>query len=208
MAGVTGKNNHRRGNMPDSKETEVPVETEKVETVEEVKPEVTEETVKEKVEPVEAETKKTEPPVNEEVEALKALVTQLTEKVTELTDNKDEPVETVKDTEPEGVEQPDEKVVAYEAALDKVVTEKLSTIPEGIASLMPDGLTAVEKLDWVEKAQKAVPVKEETVEQPKQVIESIGKATPVQSAVEVDVTTLSPFQKIQMAFKDPFNTKS
>lgn len=166
--------------------TDEPTEPETIETVEE---------------PVE-----TEPADNAELETLKATVIDLTKQITELTAKQAEPEEPT-ETEVEKEVEPDPQLAVYEATLNKVVKEKLSAIPEGIASLMPDNLTAVEKLDWVEKAAKAVPVKEETVEPEKPVVESIGKPTPVPTEKEIDVTKLSPSQKMQLFFEEQFNKK-
>lgn len=168
---------------------EVPVETQ-----DKPEPGVVEEVAEEKPEET-----------NAEIEALKAMVTQLTSQVAELTKPAEETiVEEVTET-PEPQENP--LVAEYATALDKVVAEKLSGIPENISNLMPEGLTAVAKLDWIEKAAKAVPVKEEPAEQPKTVIESIGRPTPVQTETTVDVDKLSAFQKMKMFFDGQADVK-
>ena len=181
----------------------------KVEEVPEVDPVETvvegEESTEQTEEPVVEEVKET----NDEVAALRSMVASLAEQITTFISAKpEEPVEEVFETEVEdkSVEQ-HEAVAPYEAALNTVIQEKLQNIPEGIAALMPDNLNAVDKLAWIDKAIKAVPVVEEPVKEEKTVIESIGKATPVPTETEQDIKKLSAFQKMSKAFEEQFAKK-
>lgn len=102
------------------------------------------------------------------------------------------------------------KVTDYETALSKIVDQRLAAIPETITALMPEGLTVAEKLTWVEKAEQAVPAKEEPdtpAETAKPVIESIGQPTPVQTEVEVDLKDLTASQKLSNYFDEFFGKK-
>jgi len=97
------------------------------------------------------------------------------------------------------------KVADYENALTKIVDQRLTAIPETIAALMPDGLSVADKLAWVEKAEKAIPVKEPEPEQPPApVIEAIGQPTPVTQEVEVDLKDLTASQKLSNYFQEFF----
>lgn len=97
------------------------------------------------------------------------------------------------------------KVADYENALTKIVDQRLTAIPENIAALMPDGLSVADKLAWVEKAEKAIPVKEPEPEQPPApVIETIGQPTPVTQEVEVDLKDLTASQKLSNYFQEFF----
>ena len=97
------------------------------------------------------------------------------------------------------------KVADYENALTKIVDQRLTAIPENIAALMPDGLSVADKLAWVEKAEKAIPVKEPEPEQPPApVIETIGQPTPVAQEVEVDLKDLTASQKLSNYFQEFF----
>lgn len=97
------------------------------------------------------------------------------------------------------------KVADYENALTKIVDQRLTAIPEKIAALMPDGLSVADKLAWVEKAEKAIPVKEPEPEQPPApVIETIGQPTPVTQEVEVDLKDLTASQKLSNYFQEFF----
>lgn len=106
--------------------------------------------------------------------------------------------ETVEVEEVPEVKEVSPEIAAYEAVLETVIAEKAAAVPENIIALMPDNLSAVEKLEWITKAEKAVPQEkpvEETVET-KVVIESIGKPTPVPTETAVDITKLSAAQKM------------
>ena len=97
------------------------------------------------------------------------------------------------------------KVADYENALTKIVDQRLTAIPENIAALMPDGLSVADKLAWVEKAEKAIPVKEPEPEQPPApVIETIGQPTPVTQEVEVYLKDLTASQKLSNYFQEFF----
>lgn len=156
--------------------------------------------------PVEVPEKIKEEPVeqaNEEIASLQNIVTTLAAKVDELTAKREEPVEQPTDIPKEE----NEPIAVYESALNKIVEEKLTDIPDGIAALMPDNLSAVEKLDWIEKASKAVPKEEKQVEPPKQIIANIGQPTPIPTEEVLDVTKLSPLQKITMALEEKLTGK-
>lgn len=171
-------------------------------TVEPVAPEP-EKTV-EPVVPVETEIEP-EPEGKSEIEAMAEMIATLTEKVTELSAKK-EPETTVDPEQAiDHVAEDTEKVNAYEKALDKVLAEKLTNIPETIRVLMPDGISTVDKLEWVDKAAKAIP--EPTKEPEKTVIPSIGKPTPVQTTVAEDVKKLTPLQKMKLALDEQLNKK-
>lgn len=94
------------------------------------------------------------------------------------------------------------KIAEYETALTAVVTQKLEQLPENIKALMPDNLSVAAQLNWVDKAEKAVPQQEQPVEKP--VIESIGKPTPVPTAPEIDIDKLTASQKLSNYFQDFF----
>lgn len=109
-----------------------------------------------------------------------------------------EVVEEVTDTKEVSAE-----VAAYESVLETVIAEKSAAIPENIIALMPDNLTAIEKLAWIEKAALAAP-KEEEVKEPV-IVPSIGRPTPVPSTTDIPVEKMTATQKIASYFEQKFN---
>lgn len=109
-----------------------------------------------------------------------------------------EVVEEVTDTKEVSAE-----VAAYESVLETVIAEKSAAIPENIIALMPDNLTAIEKLAWIEKAALAAP-KEEEVKEPV-IVQSIGRPTPVPSTTDIPVEKMTATQKIASYFEQKFN---
>lgn len=95
------------------------------------------------------------------------------------------------------------EVAAYESVLETVIAEKSAAIPENIIALMPDNLTAIDKLAWIEKAALAVP-KEEEVKEPV-IVQSIGRPTPVPSTTDIPVEKMTATQKIASYFEQKFN---
>ena len=175
---------------------EVAEETEVIEQVEAV-----EEVVED---PVTTETETVEEAETGEAAIISQLAAELATMKAELTELK-----TVKEEAVEETVQPEETVIeedkvtpeiaAYEAVLETVITEKSAAIPENIIALMPDNLTAIEKLAWIDKALQAVP-KEVEKEKPV-IIESIGRPTPVPSTTDVPVEKMSAAQKITHYFE-------
>lgn len=173
-----------------AEETEV---TEQVEAVEEVVED-----------PVATETETVEEAETGEAAIISQLAAELAAMKAELTELK-----TVKEEAVEETVQPEETVIeedkvtpeiaAYEAVLETVITEKSAAIPENIIALMPDNLTAIEKLAWIDKALQAVP-KEVEKEKPV-IIESIGRPTPVPSTTDIPVEKMSAAQKITHYFE-------
>lgn len=154
----------------------------------------------------EAKKPKEEPKEQTEDSKLKELEKQIEALTTALeaqkdSEAKDDPV--VEEEKTVDLEK-DSKVEQYEKALNSVVEEKLAAIPDNIKALMPDNLSAVDKLAWVEKAAKAVP--EKPVEEKKEPVVAIGKPTPVQTEIAVD-KKLSPMEKFQVAFGDIFGNE-
>lgn len=182
---------------PPAEETPV---VEPAETSAEPEPEPQEPVIEPTVEtPVELSTPDEQVSLTEELEALK-------QQVAELQSTKESLESKVAEKDSE-VSATATKVTDYEAALTKIVDERLTAIPETISALMPDGLSVAEKLAWVEKAEKAVPAKEELAQpaEPAQpVIETIGKATPVETPVEVDMKDLTADQKLSNFFQEFF----
>lgn len=175
---------------------EVAEETEVIEQVEAV-----EEVVED---PVATETETVEEAETGEAAIISQLAAELAAMKAELTELK-----TVKEEAVEETVQPEETVIeedkvtpeiaAYEAVLETVITEKSAAIPENIIALMPDNLTAIEKLAWIDKALQAVP-KEVEKEKPV-IIESIGRPTPVPSTTDIPVEKMSAAQKITHYFE-------
>lgn len=173
-----------------AEETEV---TEQAEAVEEVVED-----------PVATETETVEEAETGEAAIISQLAAELAAMKAELTELK-----TVKEEAVEETVQPEETVIeedkvtpeiaAYEAVLETVITEKSAAIPENIIALMPDNLTAIEKLAWIDKALQAVP-KEVEKEKPV-IIESIGRPTPVPSTTDIPVEKMSAAQKITHYFE-------
>lgn len=85
----------------------------------------------------------------------------------------------------------------YESVLKEVVEEKSAVIPEAVRALMPENITVAEQVEWLKKAEAAIPKQEEKEEE----IISIGRPTPVPEKV-VDESTLSVGQKLSNAFAD------
>ena len=129
-----------------------------------------------------------------QVEAMKAV-----EKAEEVVEPVEpvEPVVEVK-TDPEQ----EKKLAEYESALTSVVNQKLENIPDNIKALMPENLSVSAQLQWIEKAEQAIP-KESQVE-PTPVISSIGQPTPVKTEVEADLKDLTASQKLQNYFQEFF----
>lgn len=153
------------------------------------------------VQVVEKATEKVEPvePVvpASELEALKQKLTELENSKAELENKIAE-----KDNE---VSATTNKVSDYESALTKIVDQRLTGIPETIKALMPENLSVAEKLTWVEKAEAAIPAKEEKAEEVSQpVIETIGQPTPVKTEIEVDLKDLTASQKLSNYFQEFF----
>ena len=48
----------------------------------------------------------------------------------------------------------DDKVAKYESTLGDILNAKMQNVPDGVAALMPENYTVVEKLQWLEKAEK------------------------------------------------------
>ena len=105
---------------------------------------------------------------------------------------------------PEITTKSDPQVAAMESALKAVIEQKVQGLPEGIAALMPEGLPVTEQLTWVDKAAKAVPVKEPAAEPAQPVIETIGQPTPVQTEIQVDLKDLTASQKLSNYFQEFF----
>ena len=186
---------------------EVAEETvEQVEAVEEavtqVEAAVTEETVTEETEKEATD----EPVVNAEDVVITQLAAELAAIKSELNAIK-ATTETVEETVeveevPEVKEVPPE-IAAYEAVLETVIAEKAAAVPENIIALMPDNLGAVEKLAWIDKALLVVP-KEEKVKEP-EIVQSIGRPTPVPSTTDIPVEKMTASQKIASYFDKKFN---
>lgn len=173
-----------------AEETEV---TEQVEAVEEVVED-----------PVATETETVEEAETGEAAIISQLAAELAAMKAELTELKTVNEEAVEETvQPEETVIEEDKVTpeiaAYEAVLETVITEKSAAIPENIIALMPDNLTAIEKLAWIDKALQAVP-KEVEKEKPV-IIESIGRPTPVPSTTDIPVEKMSAAQKITHYFE-------
>lgn len=94
-----------------------------------------------------------------------------------------------------------EKAQLQEKALQAVVDEKAERIPEPVKLLMPDNLSATEQLDWLIKAEAAIPDKPESTV----AVLEIGKPTPVQTDA-VDQSGLSVTQRMSNAFGEIFPT--
>lgn len=124
-------------------------------------------------------------------------------KLAELESRHTEP-EPVTETVPEIPAEPDPQVAAMESALKAVIEQKVQGLPEGIAALMPEGLPVTEQLAWVDKAAKAVPVKEPAADPAQPVIETIGQPTPVQTEIQVDLKDLTASQKLSNYFQEFF----
>lgn len=126
-----------------------------------------------------------------QVEAMKAI-----EKAEEVVEEV-EPVVEVK-TDPEQ----EKKLAEYESVLTSVVNQKLETIPDNIKALMPENLSVSAQLQWIEKAEQAIPKEAKAEAAP--VISSIGQPTPVKTEVEVDLKDLTASQKLQNYFQEFF----
>lgn len=126
-----------------------------------------------------------------QVEAMKA-IEKAEEDVEEV-----EPVVEVK-TDPEQ----EKKLAEYESVLTSVVNQKLETIPDNIKALMPENLSVSAQLQWIEKAEQAIPKEAKAEATP--VITSIGQPTPVKTEVEVDLKDLTASQKLQNYFQEFF----
>ncbi len=126
-----------------------------------------------------------------QVEAMKAI-----EKAEEVV----EPVEPVVEvkTDPEQ----EKKLAEYESALTSVVNQKLENIPDNIKALMPENLSVSAQLQWIEKAEQAIPKESKAEATP--VISSIGQPTPVKTEVEADLKDLTASQKLQNYFQEFF----
>lgn len=132
-----------------------------------------------------------------EFEAMKA-------KLAELESQQHAEPEPVNVPAPETPAEPDPQVAAMESALKAVIEQKVQGLPEGIAALMPEGLPVTEQLAWVDKAAKAVPVKEPAADPAQPVIETIGQPTPVQTEIQVDLKDLTASQKLSNYFQEFF----
>lgn len=126
-----------------------------------------------------------------QVEAMKAV-----EKAEEVV----EPVEPVVEVKTD-LEQ-EKKLAEYESALTSVVNQKLENIPDNIKALMPENLSVSAQLQWIEKAEQAIPKESQAEATP--VISSIGQPTPVKTEVEVDLKDLTASQKLQNYFQEFF----
>ena len=136
----------------------------------------------------------------EELAALRSELTSLKE-TKETVEEQPEVVEVVE--EATDTKEVSAEVAAYESVLETVIAEKSAAIPENIIALMPDNLTAIDKLAWIEKAALAVP-KEEEVKEPV-ILQSIGRPTPVPSTTDIPVEKMTATQKIASYFEQKFN---
>lgn len=87
------------------------------------------------------------------------------------------------------------KATQYESVINGMVESKLTTLPEDYHDLIPANLTAVEKLDWLNKAEAKGIFKAK---------ETVGK-TPIGQPINVphltpDLTKCSPQDLLQMAY--------
>ena len=136
----------------------------------------------------------------EELAALRSELTSLKE-TKETVEEQPEVAEVVE--EATDTKEVSAEVAAYESVLETVIAEKSAAIPENIIALMPDNLTAIDKLAWIEKAALAAP-KEEEVKEPV-VLQSIGRPTPVPSTTDIPVEKMTATQKIASYFEQKFN---
>ena len=136
----------------------------------------------------------------EELAALRSELTSLKE-TKETVEEQPEVVEVVE--EATDTKEVSAEVAAYESVLETVIAEKSAAIPENIIALMPDNLTAIDKLAWIEKAALAAP-KVEEVKEPV-VLQSIGRPTPVPSTTDIPVEKMTATQKIASYFEQKFN---
>lgn len=174
-------------------------------SAEEIAVEAKEPTAVETDEPAEPEKTVTEveaskTPDAAETEALSTELEALKRQLAELETNKKQ-LETQLEEKDNTVSSATETVAGYEAALGKIVEQRLEAIPENIKALMPEGLSIADKLTWVEKAEVAAP--KEDKEQPA-VIEAIGRPTPVETETEIQPENMTAAQKFQNYFQDFF----
>lgn len=135
-----------------------------------------------------------------ELAALRSELTSLKE-TKETVEEQPEVVEVVE--EATDTKEVSAEVAAYESVLETVIAEKSAAIPENIIALMPDNLTAIDKLAWIEKAALAAP-KVEEVKEPV-ILQSIGRPTPVPSTTDIPVEKMTATQKIASYFEQKFN---
>lgn len=136
----------------------------------------------------------------EELAALRSELTSLKE-TKETVEEQPEVAEVVE--EATDTKEVSAEVAAYESVLETVIAEKSAAIPENIIALMPDNLTAIDKLAWIEKAALAAP-KVEEVKEPV-ILQSIGRPTPVPSTTDIPVEKMTATQKIASYFEQKFN---
>ncbi len=107
-------------------------------------------------------------------------------------EKKEEKVEKEPDAEPEvnpQIEALQKQLQEFQGVVDGMVTQKTESIPEEMRDLIPEGLTAQQKLDWINKAEEKGLFKKQsnvTVGQPlnhsseQETTEKMGKMNPLQ----------------------------
>jgi uncharacterized coiled-coil DUF342 family protein len=81
----------------------------------------------------------------------------------------------------------------YQKMLDDMVATKLNNVPEEFRSLVPEGMTATQKLDWLNKAEETGLFK------PKEKVTEIGKPMNI-GRQKVDTKDMSPRDLLKFAF--------
>ncbi|ELU5588594.1 hypothetical protein SCB17_003117 [Clostridium perfringens] len=89
----------------------------------------------------------------------------------------------------------------YETVVNKLVDSKMENVPEVLKALIPDSMTAIQKLDWIEKLEdsgvlKTLAEKKEKKDAPNV---EIGKPMNVDSPA-VDTEKLSPAELMALSY--------
>lgn len=128
-----------------------------------------------------------EDPAGKEVELLTSELSEAQEKVASLSQELAEKTSEIDDLT--------SQLKTVSDSLETIVIEKSKNVPEDLMALMPENITATEKLDWLIKAETLKP-KEEVKEES---ITAIGRPTPV-TEEKVDSSKLSATQKMAYYF--------
>jgi ElaB/YqjD/DUF883 family membrane-anchored ribosome-binding protein len=91
-------------------------------------------------------------------------------------------------------EQSSERVKALESVMNDMLTAKLEAIPEDYHDIIPDGLSAEQKLAWVDRAEQKGLFGSKKFDEP------LGEDTNPSQQETSDVNKLNPFQMLKNGY--------
>lgn len=129
---------------------------------------------------------------------------QDTKEQEEKEDKKEDKEEDKKEEAPDNsaeLEATKKQLNEYETVVNKLVESKMENVPEVLKTLIPDSMTAIQKLDWIEKLEDSGVLETLTEKKEKKDAPNveIGKPMNVDSPA-VDTEKLSPAELMALSY--------